>query len=119
MSVDCTGYVGFTVTLKENLSHDDFNFFGEFSENHSEYNKYDCKGSAHLVVDGMNGFFARLIFVDEVIRDCMVDGKDYFCLKSPNIPDHVYSELNKAYQLMYGHPLDVKNIEYALWFISS
>ena len=70
-----------------------------------------------LVVDGMSGDFARLIFVEDKIEDCWVDGKDYFALKSGDIPDNVYDELNKAYQLMYGKELDKSLIEYALWFL--
>lgn len=117
MSVSCEGFVGYTVTLKTNLNSDDFEFFNDFSEAHSEYNQYDCKGKVLLVVDGMCGEYARFVFVDERIKECWIEGKDYFSLKSPTIPDNVYDELNKAYKLMYNKDLDKSLIEYALWFL--
>jgi hypothetical protein len=117
MSVDCEGYIGYTVTLKENLTSNDFDFFNDFSEEHGEYNKYYSKGKVLLIVDGMSGDFARLILVDEKIEDCWIDGKDYFALQSSPVPDNVYEELNKAYKLMYNKDLDKSLIEYALWFL--
>lgn len=116
MSVDCEAYIGYTVTLKTNLSGKDFDFFSEFKETHTEYNQYDCKGKVLLVVDGMCGGYARFIFVDEHIKECWIDGKDYFALKSPSVPNNVYEELNLAYETMYGKELDASLIEYALWF---
>ena len=120
MSVDCTGYVGYTVTLKEDLTHTDFDFFNNFEDEHSEYGMWEHKGGKEkvkLVVDGMCGKYARLVFVDEKIEDCWIDGKDYFALKSPSIPDDVYEQLNKAFKLMYNKDLDKSLIEYALWFL--
>lgn len=121
MSVDCTGYIGYTVTLKRDLDSDDFDFFNDFDDEHSEYSQFDFKSKnkerTRLVVDGMSGDFARLIFVDEKIEECWIEGKDYFALKSPPVPENVYDELNKAYKLMYGKELDKSLIEYALWFL--
>lgn len=117
MSVDCRGYVGYTVTLKTNLKSADYRFFDDFEETHGEYNLYDCKGKVSLVVDGMNGEYARLIFVEHKIEDCWINGKDYFALQSQSVPDNVYDELNKAYKLMYNKDLDKSLIEYALWFL--
>ena len=123
MSVDCTGYIGYTVTLKENLNSDDFDFFNDFDDEHGEYSQWEFKNKAkervRLVVDGMSGDFARLIFVEDKIEDCWINGKDYFALRSGDIPDNVYDELNKAYQLMYGKELDKSLIEYALCFLFS
>ena len=116
MSVDCEAYIGYTVTLETNLNSDDFEFFWNFLEAHGEYNQYDCKGKVLLVTDGMNGEYARLVFVDEHIRECWIEGKDYFTLQSPPVPDNVYEELNKAYRAMYDMDLDRNLIEYALWF---
>ena len=121
MSVDCTGYIGYTVTLKQYLDCEDFDFFNDFDDEHGEYSQWNFKRNGNervrLVVDGMSGEFARLIFVDEKIEDCWINGKDYFALKSSPVPDDVYSELNKAYRLMYDKELDKSLIEYALWFL--
>lgn len=116
MSVSCEGFVGYTITLKENLNSADFDFFYSFENAHKEYSQYTKTGKVSLVVDGMNGVYARLIFVEEYIEDCWVNGKDYRPLKSVAIPDDVYDELNKAYKIMYGKNLDKDLVEYALWF---
>lgn len=118
MSVDCEAFIGYTVTLKEKLSHEDFDFFEEFTLKHKEYFKYnhESKSNVKLIVDGMWGFYARLIYIDEHIEECWVEGKKYFPLKNQSIPDDVYDELNKAYNLMYKKDLDKNLIEYSLWF---
>lgn len=116
MSVSCEQYMGYTVTLKTDLKHDDYEFFNEFSEEHSEYNQYDCKGKVLLVIDGMCGEYARLVFVDNHIRDSWTDGNEYIVLRNSAVPDDIYNELNKAYRLMYEKDLDQDLIEYALWF---
>lgn len=120
MSVDCRGYVGYTVTLKRDLNSDDFDFFDDFENEHKEYSMWEHKKpteKVRLVIDGMRGDFARLVCVEHKIEDCWIDGKDYFSLKSQTIPDDVYGQLNKAYKLMYGKDLDKSLIEYALWFL--
>jgi hypothetical protein len=121
MSVDCTGYIGYTVTLKRDLDSDDFDFFNDFDDEHGEYSQFDFKSKTkertRLIVDGMSGDFARLVYVEHKIEDCWIDGKDYFALKGAPIPDDVYEELNKAYKLMYNKDLDKSLIEYALWFL--
>ncbi len=117
MSVDCEAYIGYTVTLKENLKGEDFDFFNEFVEAHDEYNRYDSKGKVLVAVDGMSGDYARLVFVDEHIEDCWINGRDYFPLKAAPAPLDVYAELNKAYRAMYGKDLEYGSIEYALWFM--
>lgn len=118
MSVDCKAYIGYTVTLKESLTDNDFDFFNNFEDEHGEYSQWEFKGKekVRLIVDGMCGYYARLVFVDEKIEDCWINGKDYFALKYPPIPDDVYEQLNKAYKLMYQKDLDKNMIEYALWF---
>lgn len=116
MSTDCKQYVGYTVTLKTDLSHDDYDFFNEFVENHREYNQFDCKGKVSLVLDGMCGTYARLVFVDSRIEDSWTDGDDYVVLRSCDVPEGVYLELNKAYKALYDKDLDRAMIDYALWF---
>lgn len=116
MSITCEAYIGWTVTLKENLNSNDFNFFNEFCEQHDEYCQYNCKGKVLLSVDGMCGHYARLTYVDEHIEECWIEGKDYFPLKNLIIPDDIYAILNEAYRLLYDKDLDKNLIEYALWF---
>lgn len=117
MSVDCKGYIGYTVTLKENLTHDDFDFFNKFIEEHCEYSQYsEGTDDVRLVTDGMNSEYARLILVDEEINECWIEGKYYFALKGPSVTEDAYNKLNKVYKAMYGKDLVKEMIEYALWF---
>lgn len=76
-----TKYIGYTVTLKTDLNADDFDFFEDFLEAHGEYNLFDCKGKVLLVVDGMNGEYARFVFVDERIRGYWAEEKEYYSYK--------------------------------------
>ena len=102
------------------MNSDDFDFFNDFEDEHKEYSMWEYKKpteKVRLVIDGMNSDFARLIFVDEKIEDCWIDGKDYFTLRSQAVSDDVYEQLNKAYKLMYNKDLDKSLIEYALWFL--
>lgn len=120
MSVDCTGYLGYTVTLKKDLSQTDFDSFYDFNDEHNEYDMFEHNEETEkvkLVIDGMNGNFARLVFVDEKIENCWVNDKEYFTLRSQSVPNDVYKQLNKAYKLMYNKDLDETLIEYALWFL--
>jgi hypothetical protein len=117
MSVSCEAYIGYTVTLKTNLDSDDFDFFNDFMEVHAEYNQYKCKDKVLLVVDGMCGEYARLVFVDYKLDDCWCEGKDYFVLRDSPIPDDIYDELNGAYNKLYGKELNKDQIEYAMWFL--
>lgn len=109
MSVDCSLYIGYTVNLKEDLSGDDFDFFEKFDE----YNRFNCEGKVVLLVDGMNGHYARIVFVDKKIDDIWECDK-YIKLRCEAIPDDIYNQLNKAYMDMYGKELDKNLIEYAL-----
>ena len=110
MSVDCELYVGYTVNLKNNLDYEDFVFF---ENGLNEYKKFDCEGKAILLVDGMNGNYAKIIFVDKKICDIWACD-DYYKLQNGNIPDEVYNEMNKLYTAIYGQELDKRLIEYGL-----
>ena len=116
MSTCCEAFIGYTVTLKEGLNSNNFEFFEKFKEKHGEYSLYDCKGKVSLFVGGINGEYARLVYVEEHIKECWIEGKDYFSLKGQPVPDDIYAELNKAYQLLCGKALNKNHVEYALWF---
>lgn len=109
MSVDCELYIGYTVNLKNDLDCEDFDFFDNFGN----YNKFNCEGKVILLVDGMNGGYARIIFVDKKIDDIW-ECDDYYKLRKGNIPDEVYNEMNKLYTAMYEKELDKDLIEYGL-----
>ena len=114
MSTRSNLYVGYTVTLKTDLSGNDFNFFDEFTSKHGEYTDKG-KGCVLLICDGMSGEYARLVFIDAHISDVWSETDDYVVLRDISVPDEVYNELNKPYKMMYGKDLDKNLIQYALW----
>ena len=109
MSVDCELYIGYTVNLKNDLKCEDFDFFHNFDE----YDEFNCQGKVTLLVDGMNGDYARIIFVDKKINDIW-ECEDYYKFSNGNVPDDVYNEMNKLYKAMYEKELDKELIEYGL-----
>ena len=109
MSVSCEAYIGYTVTLATDLKEEDFEFF---------YNAEDIElpDRVQIIVDGMCGHYARLIYVDKIL-DCWCDEVEYLPLKcSEEIPDKIFRELNKAYCALYKRLLNKNQIEYALSF---
>ena len=117
MSVSCEGFIGFTVTIKDGyINHEDFSKYNDFLDEHKEYDLWHCEEKVRFIVDGMNGLYARLVFVKERLEDCWTDGKDYFSLERPIIPENVYEELNRAYRELCGKELNEADIDYALWF---
>jgi hypothetical protein len=120
MSVDCEVFIGYTVNLKEDLTNEDFEFFENFTDSHREYSVFNRNSDSKVkfVEDGMNGLYARLVYIDK-----RLDSEDFYradnffsASKSPNNFDEVYEELNKAYRLMYGKDLEKSQVEYAVWF---
>lgn len=108
MSVSCEAYIGYTVTLATDLTEEDFEFFYKTED-------IELPDRVQIIVDGMCGHYARLIYVDKIL-DCWCDDAEYFTLKSPEVTDKIYSDLNKAHYVLYGKLLDRERIEYALSF---
>lgn len=123
MSITIEKIKGFTVILKENLLHKDFKFFNSLKDKHKEFNyggeyyDYPLKNDkVALIVDGMCGNYARLVYIEKVREVYEYNNKEYLLLKEKEIPSEVYDSLNKAYQMIYNEPLDKTKIEYALWY---
>lgn len=108
MSVSCEAYIGYTVTLATDLTEKDFEFF---------YNVEDIElpNRVQLIVDGMCGHYARLIYVDRVL-DCWCDDVEYLPLRPEKLTIEIYDALNKVYRQMYHKDLYEEGIEYALSF---
>jgi len=129
MSVSCEMFLGWTVRLIEgNVSDDDFEFFEELEEREPEFRAFKGKYSkftkdntkVKLVVDGMNGLYARLIYVHK--NKCIYsfdDGISYEKLSNEQVPDDIYSELNECYKKIYNKDLERDKVEYALWYHGS
>ena len=109
MSISCEAYVGYTATLKTDLTNEDFDFFNDVED-------IVLPSRVEVIIDGMCGHYARLIYVDENF-DCWIDdGKEYYPLKSLAVTDEIYNKLNEVYKQMYNKDLDRESIEYALSF---
>lgn len=108
MSISCEAYVGYAVTLKTDLKEEDFDFFYDVED-------IELPARVQIIIDGMCGHYARLIYVDENF-DCWVDNREYYPLKSPTVTDEIYDKLNQVYKQMYNKDLDRESIEYALSF---
>lgn len=113
MSTESELYVGYTVNLKTDLTSEDFSQLDEFLEANPEYNRFDCVGHVSLIVDGMCGDFARLIYVEHHVRELY--SCPYLKLSKTDIPDDVYAKLNIAYTKLYGKELDRECIDYSAW----
>lgn len=116
MSVDCDMYCGYTVQIREKLTGNDFRQLNDFLENNPKYNQYEDKNTVKLVIDGMNGLYARLIYVDKHNRYVWGDEDEPYQVIKKDLPEDVYSILNEAYQAIQGVPLDKKIVNYALWW---
>ena len=109
MSVSCEAYIGYTVNLATDLTEKDFEFFDNAED-------IELPDRVQIIVDGMCGHYARLIYVDKIL-DCWCDEIEYLPLKVPEeIPTHIFRELNKAYCALYKRLLNKNQIEYALSF---
>ena len=119
MSVDCELFIGYTVNLKNDLKREDFDFFDKCQIEHKIKDQFDDlkNGEVYLVVDGMNGQYARLINLT-AHKDNLwsADGKaDYEILNDGIIPKEVYEKLNDVYKKMYNEDLNIDRIEFASW----
>lgn len=118
MSVNCEAYIGFTVNIAENLSHDEFETFDEYNMQYPEYNRYNhnFKSRVRLIVDGMNGFYARLVYIDKFIDEISMGFANHYSkLRAVPVPDDVYRDLNTAYEKLMHKKLDKGDVEYAFW----
>ena len=124
MSVSVEQIIGFTVTLKKDLTHEDFKFFNGLEDKHKEFSdggKYSQWGGGikanevALIVDGMCSQYARLVYIIHT-NEVSIENDGYFLLKGGNLTEEIYESLNKAYQMIYGEQLDKNKIEYALWY---
>lgn len=113
MGIETDIYIGFTIGLELN-EQKDYEFYRKIVDEYPELDKYNSK--VHLVIDGMNGDYARLIFIEKKIDGCYCDELDYFKVNhNIEIPEEIYSELNKYYKVIMGDELSRDKIDYAIW----
>lgn len=113
MSVSCELLVGYTVTLQTDLTNEDFEKYNDFIENNIQYDNNSQSG-VQLIVDGMNGDYARLIYIDSRCDVEDIEDIDYKKLNT-ELSGEKYEALNKAYKALTGETLAISEIEYAVW----
>lgn len=117
MSVTCSQFIGYTYTTKTNLKSDDFDVFKKFLKEHPEYELRNKTTPVSLVVDGMNGEYARLIYVDLYIPDIYDNDTepDYFSLNSKTTLDEKILAVFEACSLL-EEEVSREMIDYAVWY---
>ena len=74
-----------------------------------------------LVLDGMNGTFARLVYVLAVSYDVAWVDEDNDILndnlKENVVPENVFKELNTVYMQLTGQELQKENVKLKEWHI--
>ncbi len=122
MSVDVDKYFGWTIELKKDLESKDFDFYHKIIEKNPNLNQYG-KGAfpneIKLVIDGMNGLFARLIYILSVQYDISwVDEDNHILnetLKNNVAPENVFNELNEIYIKITGKELQHDQVNLKEW----
>lgn len=99
--VDCRIFIGLTVELARDLKSDDFRKIDDFMSKYPELDEYvgdpKLEGRILLISDGMNGDFARLIWVDKFRDDASLGSSNEFMeLAAPN-----YCFNNEVVQKMF------------------
>lgn len=126
MSVDLTHYLGIGVKLSDDP---DFDFYEEIIDKNPQYSNYefirettDIKSNIRFIVDGMNGFYAYLMYViNEVEQDDMYSNRAtsevlFNTLES----EAAIKELQEAYPLFNeGKELAIKDVKIISLFHAS
>ena len=119
MSVSCEQYIGYTLTVKTRLTHADFEMLHAFLDEHPEYDSYNKDNKLVLVIDGMNGSYARFIYIDKRSSiEYSDESSDYLAMAVHDVRPAVYDAMNTAYQQLLNDEtkqLDSSLIGYAIW----
>ena len=123
MSVSVDRYFGWTIDLKTNLDCNDFDFYDEFIDKHPNLNQWkNCTpNEIKLILDGMGGLFARLVYVLSVSYDVAWVDKDNDILndslKENIVPENIFTELNAIYVQLTGQELQKEKVKLKEWHI--
>lgn len=120
--VDCRIFIGLTVELAKDLKPDDFRKIDDFLNKHPELDEYvgdpNLEGRILLIHDGMDGDFARLVFVDKFRDDASLGSSNEFIeLAAPNhmFNPEVISKMFDLYEDYTGSRPAISDFKYALW----
>lgn len=126
MSISVDKYFGWTIDLKADLNCNDFDFYQKFIDKYPNLDQEEsCMPNLDhkikLVLDGMNGSFARLIYVLSVSYDVAWVDEDNDILndilKENIVPENIYKELNTIYMQLTGQELQKEKVKLKEWHI--
>ena len=119
---DCRIFIGLTVELARNLKPDDFRKIDDFMSKYPELDEYvgdsNLESRILLIHDGMDGDFARLVFVDKFKDDASLGSSNEFIeLAAPNhmFNPEVVSKMFDLYEEYSGRRPKAEDFKYALW----
>lgn len=120
--VDCRIFIGLTVELARDLKSDDFRKIDDFMNIHPDLDEYvgdpKLEGRILLISDGMNGDFARLVWVDKFRDDASLGSSNEFMeLAAPNycFNNEVVQKMFDLYEEYTGKSATVADFKYAMW----
>lgn len=119
MSVNCKLMVGYTVTLKTNLSDDDYEFYDNAVEKHGikeQWSNLKPK-EVYYIVDGMSGEYARIIYL--LTHYDLEEDTNQAYTRIDNVDfSEAYEKLNEVYSKIKkpeDKPLEPSQVELASW----
>ena len=122
MSVSSCIYMGPTLEIATNLSYADFRKCDAFIEKHPEIDEYaynlykEPENKLVLIVDGMNGHYARLIYINQCRHDAHESYNSKITeLANANIPTEIYEKMKALYEEYTGTEMLPEQIKYAMW----
>ena len=120
MSVDCRVIIGPTVEIQRNLSHKDFAKYHAFIEDHPEledtYDRLHKPGDKLILfVDGMNGRYLRLTYVQQMKDGAHIDQSSTMNEMNVLIDRDIVRQMQNVYQSYTGEYLSEDQIKYSIW----
>ena len=117
MGVSVNKYFGWTIDLKTDLNCNDFDFYYKFIDEHPNLDQWkNCMpNEIKLILDGMSGLFARLVYVLSVSYDVAWVDEDNDILndtlKENIVPENIFKELNTIYLQLTGQELQKEKVK--------
>ena len=122
MSVYSRIFIGPTLEIATRLSYADFRKCDAFIEKHPELDEYaynlsqDAVGKLVLIVDGMNGHYARLVYIDKCTYNAHQSHTSQVTeLSMPQIDDELLKRMKALYEEYTGQEMKDGQIKYAIW----
>ena len=122
MSVSVDKYFGWTIELKNELEHDDYDIYNDFVDKYQSLNQYGKAAmpcDIKLVTNGMSGLFARMIYILSVSYDVpwVEEDNDTLnqSLKEKVVPENIFNELSDIYKKLVGEELKKEQVFLKEW----